>query len=85
MLTKVNKADMAGMMVAIKKYLRLHHVVIRVPLAYVIRKMVTVQIYDDYHKSATPDDKMIARMLHLLPDKNRLYHVQSRSIQQSTR
>ena len=35
-LPKVNKSDMAGMMEAIEEYLRLHHGVVRVPLAYVI-------------------------------------------------
>ena len=47
-LPKVNKADMAGMIKSIKEYLLLHHGVIRVPPAYVIRKNITVQVYGDY-------------------------------------
>ena len=43
-LPKINKSDIAGTMEAIKEYLRLHHGVIRAPLAYVIRKTITVQI-----------------------------------------
>ena len=48
MLHKVNKADMAGMMESIKAYLRSHHAVMRMSLAYVIRNTKTVQIYGDY-------------------------------------
>ena len=47
MLPKVNKADMAGMMEAIKEYIKSHHGVMRAPLAYIIRKTITVQIYGD--------------------------------------
>ena len=39
-LPKVNKADMAGTMEP-----RLHHGVIRAPLAYIIRKTITGQTY----------------------------------------
>ena len=44
MLLKVNKADMAGKLVSIKEYLRSCHGVVRTPLAYVIRKTITVQV-----------------------------------------
>ena len=77
MLPKVNKADMAGTMESIEEYFQSYHGVIRVPLAYIIRKTITVQVYGDYPKYATPDDKMIARMLHLTPDKNKLHNKQS--------
>ena len=77
MLPKVNKADMAGTMESIREYLRSCHDFVRVPLAYVIRKIIIVQNYDGYPKYATFDDKMIARMLHLTPDKNRLHDEQS--------
>ena len=77
MLSKFNKADMAGTMVFIEKYLRSCHGVVRAPLAYIIRKTITVQTHGDYPKYATPDDEMIARMLHLPPGKNRLHDEQS--------
>ena len=44
MLPKDNKADMTGMMESIEEYLRSHHGVIRVPLAYIIRKIIIVKI-----------------------------------------
>ena len=65
MLPKINKSDMAGTMEVIKEYLRLHHGVVRAPLAYIIRKTISVQTYGDYPTSATSDNEMIARMLHL--------------------
>ena len=68
MLPKVNKADIAGKMESIQEYLRSCHAVIRAPLAYVIRKTITVQVYGEYVKYVTLDDKMIARMLHLPPN-----------------
>ena len=46
--------------------------VIRAPLAYIIRKTILVQTYGDNPKYATPDNEMIARMLHLPQDKNKL-------------
>ena len=52
-------------MEAIKKYLRSCHGVIRAPLAHVIRKNIIVGMYSDYQKHRSPDDEMIARMLHL--------------------
>ena len=58
-------------------YLRSSHGVIRAPLAYIIRKTITVHVYHDFPKYATPDNKMIARMLHLPPDKNKLHNKQS--------
>ena len=47
-LPKVNKANVTGMIEAIKKYLRSCHDVMRVPLAYVIRKTVEIQMYGSY-------------------------------------
>ena len=44
----------------------------KAPLAYIIRKTITIQAYGDYPTYATPDDEMIARMLHLPPNKNKL-------------
>ena len=64
-LPKVNKADMAGTMEAIKEYLRSHHAVIRAHSAYITMKTEIVQTYGDYPKYVTPDIKMITRMLHL--------------------
>ena len=69
MLPKINKSDMTGMMESIKEYLRSHHGVVKAPLAYLIRKTISIQTMGDYPTYATPDDKMIARMLHLHPDK----------------
>ena len=56
MLPKVNKADMAGTIDAIKKYPRSHGGVIRAPLAHIIRKTLIVETYGDYHKYPTPDN-----------------------------
>ena len=42
-----------------------------------IRKTIIAQTYGDYPKYATPDDKMIARMLHLSQEKKRLHDEQS--------
>ena len=77
MWPKVNKADMPRMMEAIKEYLRSCLVVMRASLAYVIWKTILVQTSGDYPKYATPDDEIIARMLHLPPDMNRLHNEQS--------
>ena len=55
---KINKSDTK----TIVEYL---------PLAYVIRKTILIQTYGEYPKYMTPDDEMIARVLHLLPDKKR--------------
>ena len=76
MLPKINKSDMARMMEATEEYLRSCQGVMRAPLAYIIRKTILVQTYDEYPKYATPDDEMIARMLHLPPDKNKLLQEQ---------
>ena len=54
-----------------------HCSVIRAPLAHVIRKTITVQVYDDFSKYATPNDEMIVRMLYLSPDKNKLHNKRS--------
>ena len=72
MLPKINKSDMASMMESIKEYLRSHCCIIKAPLAYVIRKSIIVQTYDEYFMYSTSDDEMITRMLHLPPDKNNL-------------
>ena len=71
-LPKINESDMAGTMDSIKEYHRLHCGVIWAPLTYVIQKTIIVQTYGDYPMYATPDDKMIARMLHLPLAKNKL-------------
>ena len=72
MLLKINKSAMAGMVESIEEYLRSCHCVIWVPLAYIIRKSITVQTYGEYPMYATPDNEMISRMLHLPPEKNEL-------------
>ena len=64
---------MTKTMEAINEYFRLCHGVMRAPLAYLIMKTILVQTYGEYPKYETPDDEMIARMLHQLPDKNKLY------------
>ena len=47
MQPKINKFDVAGTMESIKEYLRSHHGIVRVPLAYVIRKTTIVQTCGD--------------------------------------
>ena len=71
MLPKINKYDMAGMIESIKEYLRACHGVVKAPLAYIIRMTITVLINGDYPTYVTPDNKMIARMLHLPLNKNK--------------
>ena len=66
MLPKVNKAG------AIEEYLTLFCGVIRVPFAYIIRKNMIVQTYSNYPMYATPDDKIINRVLHLPSDKSKI-------------
>ena len=84
-LPKFNISDMAGTMEAIKEYLRSHWVVIQAPLAYVIRKTIKVQTCGDYPSYPTPDNEMIARMLHLPSDKNKIYNEQNlQSVPQHT-
>ena len=61
-LPNINKSDMAGTMEPIKEYHRSCHGAIRAPLAYIMRKTVTVQTMGDYPMCATPDNKIIARM-----------------------
>ena len=65
MLPKVKKANMAGMMEAIKEYLRLCHRVKRATLTYVIRKKIAIEACAIYPWYATPNDVMIASMLHI--------------------
>ena len=74
MLLKINKSYMAGTMEVIEEYLRSCHGVIRVPLAYVIQKTITVQTYGDYPMYAAPNNEMTARMLHLPSDKNKAHY-----------
>ena len=76
-LPKINKADMTGKMESIEEYLRSCHGIVRAPLAYIIRKTITVLIYGNYLKYVTLGDEMIARMLHLSLDKNKLHNEQS--------
>ena len=68
---------MAGTMKFIKEYLRLCHIVVRAPLAYIIMKAIIVQTYGDYPKYVTPANEMITRMIHLPPGKNRLQNEQN--------
>ena len=77
MMPKVNNADMAGIMESIEEYLRSCCGVIRATLAYVIKKAITILTYGDYPKYVIPDNKMIAMMLHLPQDKNKLQNEQS--------
>ena len=51
--------------------------VVTAPLAYVTRKTLIVQTYGDYLMYATHDNEMIARMLHLPSDKNKVHNKQS--------
>ena len=69
MLPKIYKSEMVGMVESIKEYLRTQYGVVRAPLSYIIRKTITVQTMGDYPMYATPDSKMIARMIHLPPNK----------------
>ena len=75
-LPKVNAADMAEMMESFKEYLTSSWCCKRL-LAYVIRKTTILQICGDYPKYVTTGDEMIARILYLTPDKNRLNNEQS--------
>ena len=72
-LPKINKSDIVGMMETIKEYLRSCHGVVRVLLAHVIKKTILVLTYGDYPKYVVPDNEMIIRMLHLPPDKNKIF------------
>ena len=47
MLSKINKADMAGTMESIKEYFRSHNGVIIAPLAYIMKKNIVVETYSD--------------------------------------
>ena len=67
MVPKVNKADMAGTVVAIKEYLRLYYGIMRAPHSYM--KTKTVQTYGDYPRYVTPDVMIIVGMLHFSPDR----------------
>ena len=83
-LPKINKSDMTGMMEVIKEYLRPHLDIMKAPLAYIIRKTITVQVYGDYLAYTTPDNKMITSMLHLPPDKKLLLEKNAQSVQACT-
>ena len=72
LLPNVNKADMAKIIEAIKKFLRLCVGAVKAPLAYITKETTIVHTYGDYPKYMTPDDKMIASVLHIPPEKNNL-------------
>ena len=76
-LPKVNKKDMAGTMESDKEYLRSCCDVLVVPLAYIIRETIIAQTYGNYLAYVTPSDKMVAKILHSPPGKNRLHGEQS--------
>ena len=80
---------MVGMMEAIEDYLGSCNDIMRAPLAYIIRKTTLVQTYGDYLIYAPPDNEMIARMLHLPPERTSSFLSimlsQLEHIQQSTR
>ena len=71
-LLKINKSDMVGNDGVHQRVPQCTCGIIKAPLAYVIRKTITVQTYGDYLRYATPDNEMIARMLHLPSHKNKL-------------
>ena len=73
-MPKVNKSDMVGTMESTKQYHRSCQGVVPAHLAFVIRKTITVQTYGNYPTYAILDDGMIARMLNLSPEKNKLLH-----------
>ena len=77
MLPKINKSDVAVMMEAIKEQLRSCHSVTRAPSVYITRKTVKVQTYGDHPLYATSGNEMIARMLHLPADENKVHNEQS--------
>ena len=58
---------------SIEEHLRSCSGVKRAFLAYIIRKIITVQTYDIYSWHTTPEDKIIARMLHLPMEQNRFW------------
>ena len=58
-------------MEAIKEYLKSRCGVETPPLAYIIRKTVTVRTYGNYPWYATSDDKMMTRMFHITIEQNR--------------
>ena len=58
----------------IKEYVRSCWGVMRMPLAYIKRMAITVQVYGDVPSYITPNKQMIARMLHLPTDKNKLHN-----------
>ena len=76
---------MSGMMEFIEKYLGSSQFVVRVHLAYLIRKTITIQTYDDYPKYVAPDDEMIVGMFHHFQMKrhDEQVHNQSTVIQKS--
>ena len=73
MLSKVNKANMAGMMEAINEYIRSCCGIVRAPLAYFVSKTIIVQNYGHQPMCATTDDKKIAKMFHLPPGNKKLH------------
>ena len=71
-LLKINKSDIAWMMESIEEYIRPCWGVIKALLAYILSKTIIVETYGDYLSYANPDNEMIARMLHLPTNKNKL-------------
>ena len=58
---------MVGTMESIEEYLRSLCGLMQKPLAYIIRKTITIHIYGNYPKYETPDDEIINNMLYLPP------------------
>ena len=72
MLPKINKSKMARTTEAMKVYVRSCQGVMRTPLAYIVRKTKIVETYGDYDKYKTTENEMIARVIHLPPDRKKL-------------
>ena len=56
----------------IEEYLKSCHGIMKAPLVYIVSKTIMVQTYGDCPKYVTPVNEMIARMLYLPPDNNKL-------------
>ena len=68
------------MMEAIDEYLRSHLGVIRASLVYIIRRTILVQTYGDNPMCVTSHNEMVARMLHIPPERKKVlleYNVNS--------
>ena len=64
---------MASMMEVINNQFRSCHGVGKVPLTYIIRKIIVIETCGTYLWYATLDDKMIVRILHLLKEQKSLH------------